>query len=117
MPYAMSWLDDEQSILLISAEGRITWDEYHVVNDQAQARISSLPHRVDTIFTTKVGVPPGNPLPHFREVFAKWGAMENLGMIMAVETDRTRSFIKVAVEIASRLMGFSMPINAAFVTS
>lgn len=117
MPYATSWLDDEQSILLISAEGRITWDEYHVINKQAQTMIAALPYRVDTIFISKVGVPPGNPLPHFREVFQKWGEMQNLGLILAVESDRTRSFIKVAAEIAGKLMGMTMPVNAAFVPS
>ena len=117
MPYDISWLDDQESIMLISAEGRITWDEYHTVNDQAQALIKTLPYRVDTIFVSKVGVPPGNPLPHFREVFQSWGALPNLGLIMAVETDRTRSFIKAAVEIAGRLMGYTMPVNTAFVSS
>lgn len=117
MPYATSWLDAEQSIMLVSADGRITWDEYHQINKEAQALIASLPYRVDTIFVSKVGVPPGNPLPHFREVFQSWGTLPNLGLIMAVETDRTRSFIKAAVEIAGRLMGYTMPVNTAFVSS
>jgi hypothetical protein len=116
MPYTLSWLDNEQSIMLISADGRITWDEYHAINEQAMEVITSSPHRIDTIFTTKVGVPPGNPLPHFREVFQKWGELTNPGMIMAVETNQMRSFIKAAADIASRLMGLT-PVNAAFVAS
>lgn len=114
MPYTVSWIDSEQTILMISADGKITWDEYHAINEQALAQISALPHRVDIIFNSKVGLPPGNPLPHFREVFTKWKATSNLGMILAVESSRMRSFIRASADITGRLMGFSMPDNAAF---
>ena len=117
MPYAISWLDDEQSMLMISADGNITWAEYHAINDQAMAQISALPHRVDLVFNSKVGLPPGNPLPHFRDAFNKWKAVPNLSMILAVESSRTRSFIKASADIAGRLMGFSMTGNAAFVAT
>ena len=117
MPYATSWIDDEQTILMISADDLITWDEYHAINDQALAEASAMPHRVDVIFNSKVGLPPGNPLPHFRDVFAKWKELSNLGMIFAVEASRTRSFIKASTDIAGRLMGDSLPGNGTFVAT
>lgn len=114
MPYEVSWLNEEKDMLMISADGRITWDEYHATNDHALALISEQPHRVDLIFNSKVGLPPGNPLPHFRQAFDKWKAIPNLVMILAVESSRTRSFIKASAEIAGRLLGVTMPENAAF---
>lgn len=114
MPYAVSWLNDQQDIMIISADGRITWDEYHAINDDALKQIAAMPHRVDLIFNSKVGLPPGNPLPHFRQVFVKWKGVPNLAMILAVEASRTSSFIRASADIAGRLMGFSMPENAAF---
>lgn len=117
MPYITSWIDNEQTILMISADGRITWEEYHAINDRALAQTSALPHRVDVIFNSKVGVPPGNPLPHFREVFKKWSETPNLGMIFAVEASRTREFIKATTDITGRLMGVSLPGNGKFVAT
>src|SRR5690606_17152010 len=117
MPYTTSWLDDEQSILMIAADGLITWDQYHEINAQALAQASAMPHRVDLIFNSKVGLPPGNPLPHFREVFAKWRALSNLGMICAVEASRTKSFVKASTEITGRLMGDNLPGNGTFVAT
>jgi hypothetical protein len=102
---------------MISADGLITWGEYHAINDQALAQTSARPHRVDVIFNSKVGLPPGNPLPHFREVFAKWSALSNLGMVFAVEASRTRSFIKASTDITGRLMGDNLPGNGSFVAT
>lgn len=117
MPYTTSWIDDEQTILMISADGLITWEAYHAINDQALAEVSAMPHRVDVIFNSKVGLPPGNPLPHFRDVFAKWRAISNLGMIFAVEASRTKGFIKASTDITGRLMGDNLPGNGTFVAT
>lgn len=117
MPYALRWLDDERSVLMVSADGNVTWDEYHKINEEALKIVAALPHRVDVIFHSKVGLPSGSPLPHFREEFLKWDAAHNLGMVVVVEANRMSSFIRASVEIAVRLLGFNLPNSGAFVAT
>ena len=114
MPYALRWLDDEQSILLISADDRVTWDEYHAINEDALRKVAALPHRVDLILHSKAGLPDGSPLPHFRKVFPKWDAVPNRGLIVVIESSRMSSFIKASVEIAVRLLGFALTDSGTF---
>ena len=115
MPYTMSWLDHDQTILMVSADGSITWDEYHTINEEALDVVAARTDRVDLIFHSKVGLPAGSPLPHFREEFVKWDAAPNLGMIVVIDTNRMSSFIKASVDIATRLLGFNLPKSGAFV--
>lgn len=117
MPYALNWLDDGQTMLVISADGQITWAEYHAINEEALRRIAVSPHRVDLIFNSKPGLPPGSPLPHFRAMIAKWVATPNLGVIVGIEASRMSSYIRASVEIAGQLMGYSMPERGTFVAT
>ena len=114
MPYALRWLDDEQTVLMITADGRVIWDEYHAINDEARRIIAALPHRVDLIIQSNVGLPTGSPLPHFREQFSKWDAAPNLGLVVVVDTNRIGAFIKASVDIAIRLLGFNLPDSGTF---
>jgi hypothetical protein len=65
--------------------------------------------RIDLIIESKVGVPAGNPLPHFRKVIERWNGVSNLHLIVVVNSSRMNGFVKAAAEIASKLLRMSMP--------
>lgn len=108
MPYTVEWYDEARTILLVSAIAPITWEEFHAVNDRTLEETKHCAGRVDVIIESRVGVPPGNPLPHFRIGLAKWKEAENIKMIAAVSASRMRGFIQASADIAGKLMGVAI---------
>lgn len=103
MPYMLNWFDEAQTILHVTAEGTVTWDEYHAVYDKARELVQASSHRVDVIADSENRMPPGNPLPHFSQLIKKWDSVRNFGNLYVVRKGRLNGFIQSAAGIAGKM--------------
>ena len=117
MPYRLNWYDDEHSILHITADGTVTWDEYHAVYDEARLLVMASPHFVDLIADPENRMPPGNPLPHFSQLIAKWTGVANFGNLYVVRNSRLNGFIQGAAGIAGKMTRTPITERVLFVTT
>ena len=117
MPYMLNWYDDAQTILHVTADGSVTWDEYHAVYDRALERVKASPHRVDVIADPENRMPPGNPLPHFSTLISKWGTVRTFGNLYEVRNSRLNGFIQSAAGIAGMLTRTPVTDRVLFVTT
>jgi hypothetical protein len=103
MPYMLNWFDEAQTILHVTADGTVTWDEYHTVYDKARELVQASSHRVDVIADSENRMPPGNPLPHFSQLIKKWDSVRNFGNLYVVRKGRLNGFIQSAAGIAGKM--------------
>lgn len=117
MPYDVQWHDDEQTVIRVDMTGKVSWEEWHVVTNQLTDRLSHATGRVDVILNDTVGLPPGNPLPHFKTTMTKLGKFTNMGLMVTVSTVQISKVVKSMLAIAARAYG--IPANQAneFTTS
>ena len=108
MPFDVDWYDEAKSILKISVYGHPTWDEYHDAIDHVAKLVEAAPHRIDMILDDRVGMPPGNPMPHLKAAVDKLTAFPNFGMSMAVSTRNVALFPQLMMETASVLYHFDL---------
>ena len=88
--------------------GHPTWDEYHEAVEKVAQELQAVSHRIDMILDDKVGMPPGNPMPHLKAAIDKLLAFPNFGMSMAVSTRNVALFPSLMMETASRLYRFDL---------
>jgi hypothetical protein len=117
MPYYVNWYDDEHSILRITADGVVTWDEYHAVYDEARLLVTASPRRVDVIADPENRMPPGNPLPHFGQLISKWSGVKNFGNLYVVRNSRLNGFIQSAAGIAGMMTRTPIAERVVFVAT
>lgn len=117
MPYHLNWYDDAQTILHVTADGSVTWDEYHAVYDEALERVKASPHRVDVIADTENRMPPGNPLPHFSRLISSWNGVRTFGNLYVVRNSRLNGFVQSAAGIAGKLSRVPIAERVLFVTT
>jgi hypothetical protein len=67
MPINVSWLDDGKTVCMLRRETGWTWEEFDAASDQANVLIKEVSHQVDMIVAGPDQLPPGSPLPHFRQ--------------------------------------------------
>ncbi|MCB9461370.1 MAG: hypothetical protein H6670_17085 [Anaerolineaceae bacterium] len=103
MPYNFSWYDDEHSIIHVDIRGEVSWEAWHIAVGSICEMIPSVNHRVDLILDDKVGMPPGNPMPHMQASIKKLQMNKNMGLVVSVTSKRMSTFSKVIVDVASRL--------------
>jgi hypothetical protein len=60
MPVHAYWDDTEKTILVVSFEGRWTWDEYEQMRGTALAMMDSVDHPIDIVYDgpTRILAPP-----------------------------------------------------------
>jgi len=69
MDYSMGWIDDAKRVLLLQFKDEITWDDFHVVIDEAHGKVGEQQHEVDLILWYRTGrLPQGNPVVQFQSV-------------------------------------------------
>ncbi len=117
MPFDVTWYDEQHTIIRMLVHGRPTWDEYHIAIDQVVEKIKSTAHRVDLILDDRVGMPPGNPMPHLKAALDKASQHPNLGMSMTVSSRDIALFPSLMMETAGRLYGVDMKRYGRFVKS
>lgn len=117
MPFHTTWHDETQSIIVVTTGGAVAWSELHAANDELVQMMNSVAHRVDIIFDSQGGMPPGNPLPHFKVTGTKLTSAGNLGVIVNVSASRVTAFIKPVVDIISRAYGMDMSHSGGYVGS
>lgn len=117
MPYKLNWYDSEHSILHVTAEGTVTWVEYHAVYDEALELIRASSHRVDVISDPGNRMPPGNPLPHFSKLISQWSAVSTFGNLYVVRNSRLNGFIQGAAGIAGRMTNTPITERVLFVAT
>ena len=117
MPYHLNWYDDAKTILHITADGNVTWAEYHAVYNDALTLVKASAHRVDVIADPENRMPPGNPLPHFSQIISKWNGVRNFGNLYVVRNSRLNGFIQSAAGIAGTLTKTPIAERVYFVTT
>lgn len=108
MPFDVKWYDEAHTILQVTVYGHHTWDEYHEAMDKVATELKASSRRIDLVLDDKVGMPPGNPMPHLKAAIDKLTAFPNFGMSMAVSTRNVALFPSLMMETASRLYRFDL---------
>ena len=114
MPYELHWDDDDHTILRVDIYGQSTWEQHHETATRIVETMQKVSHRVDVIINDMGGMPPGNPMSHFRATFSKFGAMLNLGLVVVVNHP---SFLIAVVNLLLRLYRVYNHHNGGFVDS
>ena len=117
MPFDVSWYDEAQTIIRILVHGRPTWEEYHEAIDKVIKELEASPKRIDMVLDDKVGMPPGNPMPHLKAALDKATKHPNLGMSMSVSERSVALFPSLMMETAGRLYGVDLKRYGRFVKS
>jgi hypothetical protein len=117
MPFDVTWYDEAQTIIRILIHGRPTWQEYHEAIDKVVQELENSPRRIDMVLDDKVGMPPGNPMPHLKIALDKATKYPNLGMSMTVSERRIALFPSLMMETAGRLYGVDLKRYGRFVKS
>ena len=117
MPFDVKWYDEAQTILQMTVYGHPTWDEYHEAIDKVELELKKSPRRIDLVLDDKVGMPPGNPMPHLKAAMDKVVKYPNLGMSMTVSTRNVALFPALMMETAGRLYGIDLKRYGRFVKS
>ena len=108
MPFDVKWYDEAHTILQVTVYGHPTWDEYHEAMDKVANELKATARRLDLVLDDKVGMPPGNPMPHLKAAVDKLTAFPNFGMSMAVSSRNVALFPSLMMETASRLNRFDL---------
>ena len=108
MPFDVDWHDEAKGIIKMTVYGHPTWDEYHIAVEKIASEVKATSRRIDLILDDKVGMPPGNPMPHLKVAIDKLTAFPNFGMSMAVSTRNVALFPQLMMETASRLYRFDL---------
>jgi hypothetical protein len=117
MPFDVHWFDEAHTILEITVYGHPTWDEYHDAIDKVAKELKASPHRLDMVLDDKVGMPPGNPMPHLKAAIDKLIQYPNLGMSMAVSARNVALFPSLMMETAGRLYNIDLKRYGRFIKS
>ncbi len=117
MPFDVTWFDEAHTIIRMIIHGRPTWEEYHEAIDKIVQELEITPHRIDLVLDDKVGMPPGNPMPHLKIAMDKATKYPNLGMSMTVSERSVALFPSLMMETAGRLYGVDLKRYGRFVKS
>ena len=104
MPYDLRWHDEEKTIFWVDIFSPVSWGEWHATLDALVEMLESADHRIDIIFNNTAGMPPGNPLPHFKTSMVKLGAAPNLKVMVIVSNRAVSTFIKSLINLVIRAM-------------
>lgn len=115
MPYDMNWHDDEKSIIRIDITGDVEWAGFHDVINQTADALKQAPRRVDIIFHDRVGMPPGNPLPHLKTSVSKLADNPKTGLIYVVSPDQISRPVQMLISIVMRVYGIDTSHVGGFV--
>lgn len=117
MPYQLNWYDAEQTVLHLTAEGNVTWEQFHAIYGEVLTTVRTTPYRVDVVINSAKQMPPGNPLPHYSELMSNWTGAEQPGLFVMVRNDQMNSFIQGMVSIASKITRVEIGERLRFVGS
>lgn len=97
--YDLHYFDESQQVLILQFRDEITWEDFHVIIDEAHAKIKTKRHTVDIVLWYKTGrIPPGNPLVQFQSVLKR--QPENTGKIVVINPGLNTGFGKYISMIA-----------------
>ncbi len=117
MPFDVTWYDEAHTIIRMLIHGRPTWDEYHEAIDKLLKELQASSQRIDLVLDDKVGMPPGNPMPHLKAALDKATQYPNLGMSMTVSDRGIALFPSLIMETVGRLYGVDLKRYGRFVKS
>jgi hypothetical protein len=104
---AVTWDNQEKTILREDLTTPWTWTEYDEATDRLAALIKSVNNRVDVIFNRNYSVTPhGDPFMHYRRIAEQLPA--NTGLVLVVgATNATRAaanfFLPLFPQLSARL--------------
>jgi len=117
MPFDVKWYDEAHTIIQIIVHGHPTWDEYREAIDKVEQELKASSHRIDLVLDDKVGMPPGNPMPHLKTAIDKVTKYPHLGMSMTVSARNVALFPSLMMETAGRLYGLDLKRYGRFIKS
>lgn len=115
MPYTHDWRSENQDILQWDVHGDIDWGQLHESINNICAELDATAHSVYLMVVNPVGIPNGNPMPHVKTAFTKFGERKNLKGIIVVSDRRVSSFVKPITGLVNKLGKLNMSLT--FVTS
>jgi hypothetical protein len=88
MPIHAKWDNDEHTLVLMTFEGKWSWDDYDHGVAVTYALVKSAPHTVDIISYMPPGMllPAGSPITHLKR--AMQDLPENLGKMVFIGSDK-----------------------------
>jgi hypothetical protein len=101
MGIEVRWYNDDQTILWVHYPERWTWDEYHVIFEQAKVMIESVRHDVFVIQTSEIGfkhLPSGQALPILKRV-AKRRPQNLQKSFMVIHSELSRNFAEMMIKV------------------
>lgn len=114
MPFDVKWYDQEETIIEVHVYGKGTWNEYHEAVEKITEKLAAAQHRVDVVFNSETGMPPGNPLPHLKSAFQKFSSYKHFGITVPAGARGGRSssgFTRAIVELVSKMLGTTRQIS------
>lgn len=63
------WENSTKQVIITEFGESYTWGDFYQVVNEVHHMVTSVDHQVDMIFCYAAGLPPGNPLVHFRKAF------------------------------------------------
>ncbi len=99
MTYDVNWDDPEQTIIRVDVDGTASWEAYHRSIDDILRLAGDTTDRVDIVFNDKVGLPPGNPIPHFKHSIERLQKLPELGLVVAVTGHGLPMVVRPFVEL------------------
>src|SRR5690242_19932762 len=99
MTTTVNWLSEDKTCILIEFDGQVTWHEFHTSISQAHQMIASVQQTVHIIIWDHVGLPPGNPMVHFRSAVQRQPA--NTGKVIVVPVQGKSAVTSFVKQLAS----------------
>lgn len=63
------WENSTKQVVITEFGDTYTWNDFYKTVHEVHHMVATVDHQVDLIFCYAAGLPPGNPLVHFRKVF------------------------------------------------
>lgn len=104
MSTIIRWLSPDNTSLIIEFAENNSWAEFRRSVQHAHHMIEIIPHQVTLIIWDRAGIPAGNPLQHFQQVFRE--QPKNVGSVIIIPTlvgVGTLAFMKRLTEVTDRI--------------
>lgn len=116
MTWDMKWYDADHTILLFTIQKNSTWEDFHLAMNNYVSELAATSKTIHAIIYDEFGLPPGNPMPHFRTQMQRTEQYRNTGLIVTVSPHSSTGFLQSVVDLTSRFMRIG-PKKGVFVKS
>lgn len=108
MAWDMKWFNDEHTIILFTINKGSTWEDFHLAMNNYSLELDATDKRIHAIIYDDYGLPPGNPMPHFRATMPKVQQHRNAGAIVTVSPNKSTGFLQSVIELTGRFLHLNL---------